>query len=154
MFKKEIVNLLSKQVSLKKQELASLLEVPLNEEFGDYAFPCFKLGGHPVDSATRRDADDWHPMKPVAGAEPDIVPSASGAIVQDGRILPFRRDLLEMWQFQDGAQVPGESCKGRLRESGAEPCLGLDVRSPIDPRTLPGSDRRICFWLGQLRSYF
>jgi len=41
--KKEIANLLSKYINLKKQEIENLLEVPLNEKFGDYAFPCFSL---------------------------------------------------------------------------------------------------------------
>jgi len=49
--KEEIVSLIGKEVSLKKQEIRSLIEVPPNSNFGDYAFPCFKLGGHPVDEA-------------------------------------------------------------------------------------------------------
>lgn len=43
MFKKEIVNLLSKHVRMKKQEIEDSLESPPNSEFGDYAFPCFIL---------------------------------------------------------------------------------------------------------------
>lgn len=43
MFKKEIVNLLFKHINLNKKEIESLLEIPLNEKFGDYAFPCFVL---------------------------------------------------------------------------------------------------------------
>lgn len=55
MFKKEIVNLLSKHVHLKSQEIENSLEIPPTKEFGDYAFPCFilakKLGKNPVDVA-------------------------------------------------------------------------------------------------------
>jgi len=43
MFKEEIVNLLSKQTNLKKEEISNLLEVPPDEKLGDYAFPCFVL---------------------------------------------------------------------------------------------------------------
>jgi arginyl-tRNA synthetase len=43
MFIKEIVNLLAKSTNLKKSEIESLIEIPLNEQFGDYAFPCFTL---------------------------------------------------------------------------------------------------------------
>ncbi len=41
--KQKIINLLSKEVKLKKQELEKLIETPANEDFGDYAFPCFTL---------------------------------------------------------------------------------------------------------------
>lgn len=45
MFKKEIVDLLSKQIDLKKQEIEPLIETPPSSELGDYAFPCFALAG-------------------------------------------------------------------------------------------------------------
>jgi len=45
MSKKEIVALLSKHVALKKQEIENLIEVPSNNNLGDYAFPCFILAG-------------------------------------------------------------------------------------------------------------
>lgn len=51
--KEEIVNLIAKEVKLDKAEISSLIEVPPNPSLGDYAFPCFKLGGHPVDEATK-----------------------------------------------------------------------------------------------------
>lgn len=51
MFKKEIVSLLSRHVALNKEEISSLLEVPLNEEFGDYAFPCFRISKNPIEIA-------------------------------------------------------------------------------------------------------
>lgn len=41
--KQAIINLLAKEVKLKKPEIESLIEVPPNSEFGDYAFPCFIL---------------------------------------------------------------------------------------------------------------
>ena len=43
MFKKQVVEILTKQINLKKKEIESVLEVPQNSEFGDYAFPCFIL---------------------------------------------------------------------------------------------------------------
>jgi len=51
--KEEVVSLIDKEVKLDKSEIRSLVEVPPNPDFGDYAFPCFKLGGHPVDEAAR-----------------------------------------------------------------------------------------------------
>lgn len=38
-----IINLLSKQTKLKKEEIEKLIEIPPNQEMGDYAFPCFIL---------------------------------------------------------------------------------------------------------------
>ncbi|MEK6859557.1 MAG: arginine--tRNA ligase [Nanoarchaeota archaeon] len=43
MFKQQIIEILSKQTRLKKEELANLIEIPPNPELGDYAFPCFIL---------------------------------------------------------------------------------------------------------------
>lgn len=51
--KEEIVSLIAKEVKLDKEEINSLMEIPPNPSFGDYAFPCFKLGGHPVDEAAK-----------------------------------------------------------------------------------------------------
>jgi len=41
--KEAIVNLLKKEVSLKKSEIEKLIEIPPSIEMGDYAFPCFSL---------------------------------------------------------------------------------------------------------------
>ncbi|MFA6022459.1 MAG: arginine--tRNA ligase [Candidatus Pacearchaeota archaeon] len=41
--KQNIVELLSKQLKLKKEEVEKLIEIPPNQEMGDYAFPCFIL---------------------------------------------------------------------------------------------------------------
>ncbi|PJA18189.1 MAG: arginine--tRNA ligase, partial [Candidatus Diapherotrites archaeon CG_4_10_14_0_2_um_filter_31_5] len=41
--KKEIVSELSKILSLEKEKVFDLLEVPPSKELGDYSFPCFKL---------------------------------------------------------------------------------------------------------------
>jgi len=43
MFKKEIINSLTKNINLKKQEIEKLLETPPNPDLGDYAFPTFTL---------------------------------------------------------------------------------------------------------------
>ena len=41
--KEIVVKLLLKQVKLKKQEIEKLVEVPPQDELGDFAFPCFSL---------------------------------------------------------------------------------------------------------------
>jgi len=43
MFKQEIINLLSKEIKLKKEKIKDLIEIPPNSNFGDYSFPCFIL---------------------------------------------------------------------------------------------------------------
>jgi len=43
MFRQQIINLLFKEVKLKKQEITKLIEIPPDFEFGDYSFPCFIL---------------------------------------------------------------------------------------------------------------
>ena len=43
MFKEQIIELLSKETRLRKEEIANLIEIPPNQELGDYAFPCFAL---------------------------------------------------------------------------------------------------------------
>ena len=43
MFKKEIINLLSKEIKLKKPQIENLIEIPPDSNFGDYSFPCFIL---------------------------------------------------------------------------------------------------------------
>jgi len=46
MFKKEIIDLLSKEIKLKKEDISDLIEIPADTNFGDYAFPCFVLSKH------------------------------------------------------------------------------------------------------------
>jgi arginyl-tRNA synthetase len=41
--KEIVVDFLSKELKLKKEEVEDLVEVPPQLEFGDYAFPCFSL---------------------------------------------------------------------------------------------------------------
>ena len=41
--KEAIINLLKKEVSLKKSEIEKLIEIPPSFEMGDFAFPCFSL---------------------------------------------------------------------------------------------------------------
>ncbi|MCR4284796.1 MAG: arginine--tRNA ligase [archaeon] len=41
--KKEIAKLVSKEYNLPTKEVESLIEIPPNDELGDYAFPCFSL---------------------------------------------------------------------------------------------------------------
>jgi len=42
-FQKEIIKILKQQTKLKEEQILEVLEIPLNPEFGDYAFPCFTL---------------------------------------------------------------------------------------------------------------
>jgi arginyl-tRNA synthetase len=46
MFKQKIVDLLSKETKLRKEEIETLIEIPPSPEMGDYAFPCFILSKH------------------------------------------------------------------------------------------------------------
>jgi arginyl-tRNA synthetase len=41
--KQSIINLLSKNTKLTKKEIENLIEIPPNQEMGDFAFPCFSL---------------------------------------------------------------------------------------------------------------
>jgi arginyl-tRNA synthetase len=41
--KKEIARLLSKEIGLAKEQIENLIEIPPNNDLGDYAFPCFIL---------------------------------------------------------------------------------------------------------------
>ena len=65
MFKKEIIDLLSRQVPLKKQEIEPLLEVPPSSELGDYAFPCFSLAGKLKKSPNEIAQDIAKKLKPT-----------------------------------------------------------------------------------------
>jgi len=53
--KEVIAKLLEKQTKLKKEEISSMLEIPPNQELGDFSFPCFKLASifkkNPVEIA-------------------------------------------------------------------------------------------------------
>ena len=42
-FKEHIVKLLKKSTQLNENDIAILLEVPPNPNFGDYSFPCFNI---------------------------------------------------------------------------------------------------------------
>ena len=41
--KDEVVKLLSKEIKLSKNEILNLVEIPPNDELGDFSFPCFGL---------------------------------------------------------------------------------------------------------------
>src|SRR3989344_1782429 len=43
-FKEELIQLLTAETGLAKDEVSILLAVPPDPRLGDYAFPCFKLG--------------------------------------------------------------------------------------------------------------
>lgn len=50
-FREQIVDLISKKSKLNRVQVDSLVAVPPNPEMGDFAFPCFKLGGNPKEAA-------------------------------------------------------------------------------------------------------
>ncbi|MBT3835958.1 arginine--tRNA ligase [Candidatus Woesearchaeota archaeon] len=52
-FKQKIIELIKKNTKLKTDEISNLLSVPPNPDLGDFAFPCFKLGKNPVESANK-----------------------------------------------------------------------------------------------------
>jgi len=45
MFKEVIAELIAKKVSVSREQILRLIEVPPKPEFGDYSFPCFSLAG-------------------------------------------------------------------------------------------------------------
>lgn len=53
MFKEKIIDLLSKETRLRKEELNNLIEVPPSVELGDYSFPCFVLSKKEKKSANQ-----------------------------------------------------------------------------------------------------
>lgn len=52
-FREKIIVLLQKERGLKKEELENLVVVPPDPKLGDYAFPCFVLGGNPHEEAEK-----------------------------------------------------------------------------------------------------
>jgi arginyl-tRNA synthetase len=52
-FKDELITLLVKNTTLKQNDVEHLLTVPPDLKLGDYAFPCFKLGGNPKEAAEK-----------------------------------------------------------------------------------------------------
>lgn len=51
--KEEIIELLSTETKLPKEELTTLVSVPPDTKLGDYAFPCFKLGKNAKEEAEK-----------------------------------------------------------------------------------------------------
>jgi hypothetical protein len=51
----------------------------------------------------------WQRIRQAVGKDAVIIPSAAGAIVQEGKILPVRHNLLKKWQIPGGLQEIGES---------------------------------------------
>jgi ADP-ribose pyrophosphatase YjhB (NUDIX family) len=72
--------------------------------------------------------DYWHRIRQAAGPEPLIIPGAAGAIVQDGKILLVRHNLLKKWQVPGGVQEVGEVIQ-RTAEREIREELGLDLRA-------------------------
>ncbi len=52
-FREQIIDLLVKETGLAKEEIDRMVVVPPDPKLGDYAFPCFKLGGNPKDAAQK-----------------------------------------------------------------------------------------------------
>jgi arginyl-tRNA synthetase len=64
-FREEIVNILSGQVALDREQIAADLETPPSPELGDFAFPCFKLAKL-LKSAPARIAGDLATKLPAS----------------------------------------------------------------------------------------
>ncbi len=41
--KQAVIDILAKETNIPKEEISNLIEIPPNEDLGDYAFPCFNL---------------------------------------------------------------------------------------------------------------
>ena len=67
-FKSLIAEKIAKEVELDKNEIEGYIEVPPNEDMGDYAFPCFKLA------------------KTLRKAPPAIAEELKGKLSVDGNI--------------------------------------------------------------------
>ncbi|MFH0701356.1 MAG: arginine--tRNA ligase [Candidatus Woesearchaeota archaeon] len=52
-FKQELVKLLSKELKWKEEDFNNLILVPPDPKLGDFAFPCFKVGGNPKEAAEK-----------------------------------------------------------------------------------------------------
>lgn len=72
--------------------------------------------------------DYWHRIRQLVGTEPLIIPSAAGAVVQDGKVLLVRHSLLKKWQLPGGVQEIGEAIQQTAEREIREE-LGLDLRA-------------------------
>jgi len=52
-FKQELIKLLSKETKIPEADFTNLITIPPDPKLGDYAFPCFKLGGNPKEAAEK-----------------------------------------------------------------------------------------------------
>ena len=52
-FKQELIKLLAKELHWKEEDFTNLILVPPDPKLGDYAFPCFKVGGNPKEAAEK-----------------------------------------------------------------------------------------------------
>lgn len=52
-FKQELIFLLSQETKIPEVEFTTLITIPPDPKLGDYAFPCFKLGGNPKEAAEK-----------------------------------------------------------------------------------------------------
>lgn len=87
-----------------------------------------------------------------------LVPSAAGAIVQDGKILLVRHGIFKKWQIPGGMQEPGEAIQDTVhRELREELGLDLQVRdliavysSPCWDLSYPAGDKiqQVLFFFG------
>ncbi len=52
-FREELIELLSLETKIPEEQLAHLISIPPDSTFGDYAFPCFKLGKNAKEEAEK-----------------------------------------------------------------------------------------------------
>ena len=90
--------------------------------------PVTQTVGHTNAVQGKKDAhmDYWHRIRKAMGKETIIIPGAAGAIVQEGKILLVRHNLLKKWQVPGGLQEVGESILQTIQREIQEE-LALDL---------------------------
>ena len=70
--------------------------------------------------------DYWQSIRQAVGKETVIIPGAAGAIIQEGKILLVRHNVLKKWQVPGGLQEIGESIQETIQREIKEE-LDLDL---------------------------
>ena len=70
--------------------------------------------------------DYWQRIRQAIGKDTVIIPSAAGAIIQEGKILLVRHNVLRKWQIPGSLQEVGESIQQTVQREIKEE-LGLDL---------------------------
>lgn len=76
-FKQEIANKISEVIGTSKQELVAYIEVPKDDNMGDYAFPCFRLAKE-LKKAPQAIAEEISKKIDITGTDIEKVEIAGG----------------------------------------------------------------------------